>query len=165
MLLLASAFHILVTSQYIVELGTAFKDKALTGFAFQNFTMKTMADCFLACFNECLCMSFQFWNRILSTFVVQSFSIYVETKDWLHLLRHASRNITKGKKWIRWLLYKKSSLPYVVSIKKILNFISNKTNFIWIKFTFLNSYFIRSYIKRKFIFGMLTYMNDKCSAN
>ena len=63
MILLASAFHILVTSQYVVELGTALKDKALTGFAFHNFTMKTMADCFLACFNECLCMSFQMYNE------------------------------------------------------------------------------------------------------
>ena len=40
-------------------MGKALKDKALTGYAFRNLTMKTVVDCFFACVDECLCLSFQ----------------------------------------------------------------------------------------------------------
>ena len=37
----------------------ALNDKALTGYAYINLTMKTVVDCFRACVDECLCLSFQ----------------------------------------------------------------------------------------------------------
>ena len=37
----------------------ALKDKALTGYAIRNLTMETVVNCFFACVDECLCLSFQ----------------------------------------------------------------------------------------------------------
>jgi hypothetical protein len=50
----------LVNSQYTIEMNKALEGKALTGSAFRNLTM---VDCFLACFEDCLCISFQMCNE------------------------------------------------------------------------------------------------------
>ena len=50
-------------NSYVVELNKALKNKALTDFAFRNLTMKTVIECFLACLEDCLCLSFQMCNE------------------------------------------------------------------------------------------------------
>ena len=47
----------------MVELNKALKNKAMTDFAFRNLTMKTVMECFLACLEDCLCLSFQMCNE------------------------------------------------------------------------------------------------------
>ena len=47
----------------MVELDKALKNKALTDFAFRNLTMKTVIECFFACLEDCLCLSFQMCNE------------------------------------------------------------------------------------------------------
>ena len=56
---MACAQQVYVKSQYLVEIGNAIEGAVLTGHAFQNLTMKTVVECFLACFENCLCLSFQ----------------------------------------------------------------------------------------------------------
>ena len=56
---MACAQQVFVNSQYLVKTGNALEDRVLTGHAFQNLTMKTVMECFLACFENCLCLSFQ----------------------------------------------------------------------------------------------------------
>jgi hypothetical protein len=61
--MITSGFEVLVNSQYTIEMNKALEGKALTDFAFRNLTMKTVLDCFLACFEDCLCISFQMCNE------------------------------------------------------------------------------------------------------
>ncbi len=74
--MMTSVFRILVNSQYTVKMDAALQDTALTGFAFRNLTMKTVMECFLACFEDCLCLSFQMCKRtecqLLSSSQIQS---------------------------------------------------------------------------------------------
>ena len=56
---MACAQQVFVNTQYLVKIGNALEGRVLTGHAFQNLTMKTVMECFLACFENCLCLSFQ----------------------------------------------------------------------------------------------------------
>ena len=76
LVMITSVFRVLVSLQYAVKMDTALQDRALTGFAFRNLTMTTVMECFLACFEDCLCLSFQMCNRtechLLSSSQIQS---------------------------------------------------------------------------------------------
>ena len=50
-------------NSYMVELNKALKNKAMTNFAFRNLTVKTVIECFFACLEDCLCLSFQMCNE------------------------------------------------------------------------------------------------------
>ena len=54
--------RVLVNS-YMVELNKALKNKAMTNFTFRNFSMETVIECFFACLEDCLCLSFQMCNE------------------------------------------------------------------------------------------------------
>ena len=54
--------RVLVNS-YMVELNKALKNKAITNFNFRNFSMETVIECFNACLEDCLCLSFQTCNE------------------------------------------------------------------------------------------------------
>ena len=60
---MACRWQVFVNSQYLVEIGNALEGRVLTGHAFQNLTMKTVMECFLACIENCLCLSFQIFHE------------------------------------------------------------------------------------------------------
>ena len=62
--MITSCVHqrVLVNS-YMVDLNKALKNKAITNFAFRNLSMKTIVECFFACLDDCLCLSFQMCNE------------------------------------------------------------------------------------------------------
>ena len=56
---ITSIFQVMVKPQYMVEMDKALSNKVLSGHAFRNLTMKSIVECFIACLEDCLCMSFQ----------------------------------------------------------------------------------------------------------
>ncbi|XP_028416284.1 uncharacterized protein LOC114540214 [Dendronephthya gigantea] len=53
----------LAQSRYTIDKTKVLKDQVLYGYAFRNLTMKTVDECFLACYEDCFCMSFQMCSQ------------------------------------------------------------------------------------------------------
>ena len=53
----------LVQSHYMIDKTKFLKDQVLYGHAFRNLSMKSVDECFLACYEECFCMTFQMCHQ------------------------------------------------------------------------------------------------------
>ena len=102
---------------YMVELNKPLKSKALTNFAFRKFTMKTIVECFFACLEDCLCLSFQMCNKtechLLSSSQFQSTLVTMTECNYYDMNPTASQKVRNllyySKKLIGMHIYTNSS--------------------------------------------------------
>jgi hypothetical protein len=84
--LLLFALKVLVNAQYRVEKGIT--NKSLTGYAFHNFTVASIVDCFIACVKDCLCRSFQLYKntqcQLLASNQYQSPAAFVDMTGYVY---------------------------------------------------------------------------------
>ena len=97
-------------NSYMVELNKALESKGMINFAYRNFTMKTVIQCFFACLEDCLCLSFQVCNEtqchLLSSNQFQSTLVTMTECTYYDMRPAASQEVRNCLFYILLLLLK-----------------------------------------------------------